>query len=109
VDVERTIEFLLEQAARSEARIERLERMQAATDKRVRAILPVMKLGYQRMVRHEKLTEARFRRVDQRFEKMDQRFEKMDERFEKNDARIRRMLELLLGRRNGNPGNGRKK
>ncbi len=99
MDVERTIEFLLEQAARSDVRLARLERAQAATDRRTRALLEVMKLGYRRMVAHEKRTEARFKRVDERFEKMDA----------KTDARFNQLMKALLGRQNGDRGHGGKR
>ena len=99
MDVERAIEFLIQQHAKTEAL------MQEAAEER-KALMKIASFGMRQLQKFDK----RIEQGEKRLARLEAQSAKYDQLHRESDARFERMMSILLGRQNGHrrKGNGSK-
>lgn len=103
MDVERTVEFILEQQAQTAAQLGQLIAHQAKTDRQLSAIQTLLRTGIKMMIQRDKATDARFKATDARFKATDARISALAEAQQRTERKLERLIQALLGK----GGNGR--
>ncbi len=125
MDVERTMQFILEQQAATAVKLDRLKgrRDQSATrqdeiDHQTQAIQKLILTEIKMMARRDKVTDARFRAVDKRIKALapaqprtkrsfDQRMNALIHIQQRTEKKLNRLIGVLLGRGGKGPGRRR--
>ena len=101
MDIEKTMEFILEQQAKLVAHQMDVDARFAKIDRRIDAITTIVKAGMKLLVKQQQ-------DFDHRMSAMDQRINALIDAQQRTDRKLDRLAEMLLGRRpNGRPKSNR--
>jgi len=99
MDVERTIEFLLEEAAKHDRQIDRLVAVVRHGVTRTNRLDDALRKLVETQAEERRKTEEQFRLSDERWDarttKLDARMDKIDERMEKLDERVDKLVSAI--------------
>lgn len=103
MDIEKTIQFILDMQAKHEAALQR-------TDERIKTLVDVSLSLAHNLETLSQETDRRFRETDQRFRETDERFRETEQRFRETDFKLNALIETVdkLVRRNGASTGGEK-
>ena len=115
MNVERTIEFLLQQQARTEAHEARTDELfrqvlarQDKTDRRLDGMTKAVRMGFKMLVKLTEMhrqTSRRVDRIENRVDRIDTRVDRIDTRVDRIDRNVGRLVQAFL-RGGGNGRNG---
>jgi hypothetical protein len=107
MNVEKTIAFLLDNHAKSVERLDRMERLQARTDRRVDAIAKLVRLGMNMLVNDRKnIAELRrlHKETDYKINALIESHNALIEKSARSDEKFERLLAALLRKRTNGHG-----